>query len=64
MDPYDLALRLLSLQSSSTAAILQTIKGIIKMCIRDRWEMPVVLAGMYGLRMSEINNNQGRWCIP
>ena len=30
MDPYDLALRLLSLQSSSTAAILQTIKGIIK----------------------------------
>lgn len=30
MDRYDLALRLLSLQSSSTAAILQTIKGIIK----------------------------------
>ena len=30
MDPYDLALRLLGLQSSSTAAILQTIKGIIK----------------------------------
>ena len=30
MDQYDLALRLLGLQSSSTAAILQTIKGIIK----------------------------------
>lgn len=30
MDKYDLALRLLSLQSSSTAAILQTAKGIIK----------------------------------
>lgn len=30
MDQYDLALRLLSMQSSSTAAILQTIKGIIK----------------------------------
>lgn len=30
MDRYDLALRLLSLQSSSTAAILQTIKGIVK----------------------------------
>lgn len=30
MDRYDLALRLLSMQSSSTAAILQTIKGIIK----------------------------------
>ncbi len=30
MDKYDLALRLLSLQSSSTAAILQTIKGVIK----------------------------------
>ncbi len=30
MDKYDLALRLLSLQSSSTAAILQTVKGIIK----------------------------------
>lgn len=30
MDRYDLALRLLSLQSSSTAAILQTIKGVIK----------------------------------
>jgi len=30
MDPYDLALRLLSLQSSSTAAILQTIRGILK----------------------------------
>ena len=30
MDQYDLALRLLSLQSSSTAAILQTIKGVIK----------------------------------
>lgn len=30
MDRYDLALRLLSPQSSSTAAILQTIKGIIK----------------------------------
>lgn len=30
MDQYDLALRLLGLQSSSTAAIKQTIKGIIK----------------------------------
>lgn len=30
MNQYDLALRLLSLQSSSTAAILQTIKGVIK----------------------------------
>ncbi len=30
MNSYDLALRLLGLQSSSTAAILQTIKGIIK----------------------------------
>lgn len=30
MDKYDLALRLLSLQSSSTAAILQTVKGGIK----------------------------------
>lgn len=30
MDSYDLALRLLSLQSSSTAAILQTVNGIIK----------------------------------
>ena len=30
MDRYDLALRLLSLQSSSTAAILHTIKGIVK----------------------------------
>ncbi len=30
MDQYDLALRLLSLQSSSTAAILQTIKGIVR----------------------------------
>lgn len=30
MDKYDLALRLFSLQSSSIAAILQTIKGIIK----------------------------------
>lgn len=30
MKNYDLALRLLGLQSSSTAAILQTIKGIIK----------------------------------
>lgn len=30
MDKYDLALRLLSLQSSSTAAILQTVKGIIE----------------------------------
>ena len=30
MDRYDLALRLLGLQSSSTAAIMQTIKGIIK----------------------------------
>lgn len=30
MSSYDLALRLLGLQSSSTAAILQTIKGIIK----------------------------------
>lgn len=30
MNQYDLALRLLSLQSSSTAAILQTVKGIIK----------------------------------
>lgn len=30
LNSYDLALRLLGLQSSSTAAILQTIKGIIK----------------------------------
>ena len=30
MDPYDLALRLLGLQGSSTAAILQTIRGVIK----------------------------------
>ncbi|MEG1808210.1 MAG: DEAD/DEAH box helicase [Oscillospiraceae bacterium] len=30
MKQYDLALRLLSLQSSSTAAILQTIRGVIK----------------------------------
>ncbi len=30
MNQYDLALRLLGLQSSSTAAILQTIKGVIK----------------------------------
>ena len=30
MDKYDLALRLLSLQSSSTAAVLQTVKGIVK----------------------------------
>ncbi|MPL96606.1 RNA polymerase-associated protein RapA [bioreactor metagenome] len=30
MDQYDLALRLLGLQSSSTATILHTIKGIIK----------------------------------
>lgn len=30
MSSYDLALRLLGLQSSSTAAVLQTIKGIIK----------------------------------
>lgn len=30
MDSYDLALRILGLQSSSTAAILQTVKGIIK----------------------------------
>lgn len=30
MDKYDLALRLLSLQSSSTAAILQTVNGVIK----------------------------------
>lgn len=30
MNQYDLALRLLSLQSSSTAAIMQTVKGIIK----------------------------------
>lgn len=30
MNNYDLALRLLGLQSSSTAAVLQTIKGIIK----------------------------------
>ncbi len=30
MDKYDLALRLLSLQNSSTAAILQTVNGIIK----------------------------------
>lgn len=30
MDPYDLALRLLGLQGSSTAAVLQTIRGIIK----------------------------------
>lgn len=30
MERYDLALRLLSLQSSSTAAILQTIKSVIK----------------------------------
>ena len=30
MENYDLALRLLSLQSSSTAAIAQTVKGILK----------------------------------
>lgn len=30
MDQYDLALRLLSMQSSSTAAVMQTIKGVIK----------------------------------
>lgn len=30
MDPYDLALRLLGLQGSSTAAVLQTIRGVIK----------------------------------
>lgn len=30
MSSYDLALRLLGLQSSSTAAVLQTIKGVIK----------------------------------
>ena len=30
MDPYDLALRLLGLQGSSTAAILQTIRGVIR----------------------------------
>ena len=30
MDPYDLALRLLGLLSSSTAAVLQTIRGIIR----------------------------------
>ena len=30
METYDLALRLLSLQSSSTAAIAQTVKGILK----------------------------------
>ena len=30
MNQYDLALRLLGLQSSSTAAIMQTVKGIIK----------------------------------
>lgn len=30
MNSYDLALRLLGLQSSSTAAVLQTIKGVIK----------------------------------
>lgn len=30
MDPYDLALRLLGIQSSSTAAITQTVQGIIK----------------------------------
>jgi hypothetical protein len=30
MDTYDLALRLLGLQSSSTVAILQTVKGIIR----------------------------------
>lgn len=30
MNQYDLVLRLLSLQSSSTAAILQTIKGVVK----------------------------------
>lgn len=30
MNPYDLALRLLGLLSSSTAAILQTVKGVIK----------------------------------
>ena len=30
MDQYDLALRLLGLQSSSTAAISQTIRGIIQ----------------------------------
>lgn len=30
MDPYDLALRLLGLQGSSTATVLQTIRGVIK----------------------------------
>src|SRR5699024_6848610 len=30
MEPYDLALRLLGLQGSSTAAITQTIKGVIR----------------------------------
>ena len=30
MDPYDLALRLLGLHGSSTAAILQTIRGVIR----------------------------------
>lgn len=30
MDQYDLALRLLGLQGSSTAAVLQTIRGVIK----------------------------------
>lgn len=30
MDQYDLALRLLGLQGSSTNAILQTIRGVIK----------------------------------
>lgn len=30
MDPYDLALLLLGLQSSSTPAILQTIKGVVR----------------------------------
>ena len=30
MDPYDLALRLLGLQGSSTAAVLQTIRGVVK----------------------------------
>ena len=30
MNQYDLALRLFSLQSSSTSAILQTIEGVIK----------------------------------
>ncbi len=30
MDPYELALRLLGLQGSSTAAVLQTIRGVVK----------------------------------